>query len=195
MKKLILAVTLLAFGANVNAQEQTGLENKWFVMGQAGYSSTNEGDSQSYSILPAVGNFVTSDIAIGAAVGYVGSKSGESQNQIKNNLFIIQPFARKYWSISNNFHIFGQAAIPVGFGNNKYEVYNYTEKIKYTTYGIEVAPGFDYFFSPNWSLEATFGLLGWNAVKPEEGDAVNTFNFGINSGLIDGVKVGIKYIF
>ena len=99
MKKLILAVTLLAFGANVNAQEQTGLENKWFVMGQAGYSSTNEGDSQSYSILPAVGNFVTSDIAIGAAVGYVGSKSGESQNQIKNNLFIIQPFARKYWSI------------------------------------------------------------------------------------------------
>lgn len=206
MKKLILLATVLAFGINVNAQEKesVSLDGRWFIMGQAGFNSSHEGNVQSYSFIPQVGTFISEDIALGLGVGYKGSKTEtENTNNIvntqKENLLIVKPLARKYWNVANNFFIFGELAVPFGFGKNTIDnsIGNNTTSIeyKYTNIGVQLAPGLDYYLSDNWSIEATFGLLGWSSVKPKDGDASNEFNFGLNSGVDNGVKLGIKYTF
>ncbi|HEY4539267.1 MAG TPA: hypothetical protein VIG94_04560 [Faecalibacter sp.] len=207
MKKLILVASLFALGANVFAQENgegnkvestngVELNGKWMLMGQAGYTSTNEGDTQTYTALPSIGKFITNDVAVGAAFGYTGSRDEKSPEFIhKTNTYLVQPFVRKYWDIAGGLKVFGQASVPVGIGNYKDKIDGVDYRHSYTTYGVEVAPGLDYFFSSNWSVEATFGLFAWNAVNPKQGDTNNTFKFGLNSGMMDGVKVGIKYLF
>lgn len=205
MKKLFLTASFLVLGASVFAQEKenVSLDGRWFLMGQAGYSSSNEGDTQSYSFVPQVGTFVSSDVALGLGVGYVGSKNendnGSVVNTVKQNLFVVKPLARKYWNVANNLFIFGELAVPMGFGKNtaEFTIGNTTteNEAKFTNIGVQVSPGLDYFLSDNWSLEATFGLLGWQSTKPDGGDAANSFNFGLNSGVDSGVKIGIKYVF
>ena len=194
MKKLFLAGALALFGLS-NAQQAAGFQGKWFIMGQAGYQSQNDGDKQSYSVLPAVGTFVAPTFAVGAAVGYVGSKTDAGVVTTKDNLFIVQPLVRKYWGISDKLFIFGQASVPFGFGKNTTESTLGKAEAKYTTYGLEIAPGLDYFLSSNWTIETTFGIASWNSVKPKDGDATSDFNFGLNSGLLNGVKFGVKYVF
>lgn len=205
MKKLILTASLLILGANTFAQENdnVSLNGRWFIMGQAGYSSANEGDTQTYSIVPQVGTFISPDFALGLGIGYIGSKNendnGSLINTNKENLFVVKPLARKYWNLTNNLYIFGELAVPMGFGKytNEYTINNTTtsSEAKFTNIGVQIAPGLDYYLSNNWSLEATFGLLGWQSTKPDGGDAANSFNFGLNSGVDSGVKIGIKYMF
>ena len=202
MKKIfLLAATLFAF-ANVNAQENEGFKGKWFLMGQAGYGTSNDGDSQNYSILPAVGNFSAPTVAVGGAIGYIGTKDDLGDKNVnKTNAFVVQPLVRKYWGVSDKLFIFGQASVPLMLKKNTQERANIigngvtSAEQKYTAYGIEIAPGLDYFLSSHWSIETTFGIASWSAVKPKDGDARNDFNFGLNSGLLNGVKFGVKYIF
>mgnify|MGYP003454414309 CR=1 FL=1 len=107
MKKIfLLAATLFAF-ANVNAQENEGFKGKWFLMGQAGYGTSNDGDSQNYSILPAVGNFIAPTVAVGGAIGYIGTKDDLGDKNVnKTNAFVVQPLVRKYWGVSDKLFIF-----------------------------------------------------------------------------------------
>ena len=206
MKKLILSASLLILGANAFAQENdngVSLDGRWFIMGQAGYNSSNEGNTQSYSIVPQVGNFVSEDVALGLGIGYIGSKNESEVNNVTNtqkeNLFVVKPFARKYWGVAKNLFVFGELSVPLGFGKNTSETSlgntTTTGEAKYTNIGVQVAPGLDYYLSDNWSLEAAFGLLGWSSTKPKDGDSANSFNFGLNSGVDNGVKIGIKYTF
>lgn len=183
-KTFLLVATIFAF-SSANAQEKEGFEGKWFIMGQAGYSTSDDGDTQNYSILPAVGTFISPTFVVGGAVGYVGTK--DKVSDVKNDAFIVQPLVRKYWGVNDKLFIFGQASVPLKFGE--------IADTKYTAYGIEIAPGLDYFLSSNWSIETTFGVASWSSVKPKDGDASNDFNFGLNSGLLGGVKIGVKYIF
>lgn len=193
MKKLLLLGAFAAFGL-VSAQnsegQSEGFKGKWFVMGQAGFNTTLDGTVNSYSILPAVGTFIAPTVAVGGAVGYAGSSVKNSD--VSNGLFVVQPLVRKYWGITDNLYIFGQASVPLGFGKNTDASGTDT---KYTAYGIEVAPGLDYFLSSNWSIEAQFGVLGWSGTSVKDGGSTSDFNFGLNSGLLDGVKFGIKYVF
>jgi len=198
MKKLILAITVLAFGANLQAQE--GLQGRSFIMGQAGYSQSyisyksdvvKESKQQNYSVLPGYGYFISPSVAIGGALGYIGSTSGTGELKTTSNEFIIKPMARKYWNVANNLYIFGEASIPVAFGSEKVG----NEKLDYTKYGVEIKPGIDYFLSKNWSLEASVGLLSWSAINPKHGANLNTFDFGLNSGMLGGLNLGVKYIF
>ena len=198
MKKLAFTIALLAFGVNLYAQE--GLEGRSFIMGQVGYSQSyqsyksdviKESKAQSYSVLPAYGYFISPSVAIGGALGYVGSTAGTGDFKTTTNEFIIQPLARKYWNVANNLYIFGQASIPFAFGSVK----EGGVKQDYTKYGVEIKPGIDYLLSNHWSLEASVGLFSWSAVNPKHGSNVNTFDFGVNSGLISGLNLGVKYIF
>lgn len=195
MKKLVFAVGMfLLMGAS--AAQAQGFKGKWFVMGEAGYSTQSDGNLKQYSILPVVGTFVAPTTAIGVGVGYIGSKDERVANvTTKNNTFIVQPLVRKYWGISDNFLIFGQAAVPLTFGKVTAEDANAKVEQKATGYGVQLSPGVDYFFTKHFSMEASFGLVGWSASKPKGGETSNDFGVGVNSGFMNGMKFGLKYIF
>ncbi len=195
MKKLILSITaLLVLGiSGANAQ---GFKGKTFIMGQAGFGTEADGNIQNYSILPVVGHFIAPTTAIGIGIGYLGSTDKTVENvKATTGTFIVQPLARKYWPVSDNFLIFGQAAVPLSFSKATVESNGTKVDGKATGYGIAIAPGIDYFLSSKFSIEATFGLASWSSIKPDGGEATNDFNINLNSGFMNGVKFGIKYVF
>ncbi|MGJ1264542.1 outer membrane beta-barrel protein [Sphingobacterium spiritivorum] len=195
MKKLLFSIIAMLLIGTTAVQAQ-GFKGKWFIMGEAGYSTQSDGNIQHYSVLPVVGTFVAPTTAIGLGVGYLGQKDKTVPNIVgKKEAFIVQPLARKYWGITDNFLIFGQAAVPLTFGKNSIDANGVKTDNKFTGYGVQLSPGIDYFMSSHFSIEASFGLLGWSAVKPKDGEIANDFNIGVNSGFQNGVKFGLKYIF
>ncbi len=181
MKKLLLTLvmgTLLT--GNIFAQdnsESKGLEGAWWALGQLEFEDRESSDTSSFTILPIVGTFISPTVTLGLGAGYTSTKVGDADAV---DSFILQPLARKYWSINDKFFLFGQADVPLRFYDGA------------TGYGFNLRPGIDYFLSNKFTIEATFGQFGYNAVKPKDGDAVGTTSLGFNSMQIN---FGMKFIF
>ncbi|KIC63880.1 outer membrane beta-barrel protein [Chryseobacterium taiwanense] len=222
MKKLILAGAIVLFGLS-NAQITRG---NVYLTGQIGYSKKENKNIdvkiETLKIIPTIGFFIGSNLSIGTGIGYTNSKSNTFEVIAANpNLFfittrenrsavVVNPFVRKYWTLSENLYFFGQLEIPMEFG--KTETYEYVSnvsnpingiysvnpatdiKTNYTSIGVNVKPGLDYFLNKNWSIEATIGEFGYKNLKYKETDAkaLNNYNFGLN---LSSITFGVKYIF
>lgn len=180
MKRNLLLVIAIAFLGFANAQEKTasnGLKGAWWGMGQIQYQDDETNKLKQFDLMVATGTFVTPSITIGAGLGYINTKL---DNNDATDVFVIMPLARKYWNISDKFYLFGQVDVPV------------TIQEDLTGYGVNLRPGIDFFVSSKFTLEATFGAFGYNAMKPKNGDAVGKTNLGFN---MSEIKLGLKYIF
>lgn len=200
MKKILLAGAVALFGLS-NAQIAKGTT---YLSGSVGYSQveTNNGNlkTENFNVLPTVGYFVNTNLAIGLGVGYQTEKTTTtttlSETVTKKPAFVVAPFVRKYWTLSEKLYIFGQLAVPMQFGKTENEITigntTTSTEAKYTQIGVTVKPGLDYFLNKNWSIEATIGEFGYNNYKPKDGDATNNYNFGLN---LSSVTFGVKYVF
>lgn len=216
MKKLLVASAVALFGLS-NAQIAKGT---LYLSGTVGYSQeeSNNGNSkvENFNVLPTVGYFVAPNFAVGLGVGYQTEKSTDINTTTagafttvntsveKYPAFVVAPFARKYWTLSDKLYFFGQLAVPMQFGKAETEVSSVTTngtttvstststEAKYTQIGVTVKPGLDYFLNKNWTIEATIGEFGYNNFKPKGGEAVNNYNFGLN---LANVGIGVKYVF
>jgi outer membrane immunogenic protein len=216
MKKILLAGAVALFGLS-NAQIAKGTT---YLSGSVGYSQveTNNGNikTENFNVLPTVGYFVNTNLAVGLGIGYqtekntvsttatLGNTTIENDKIVKTPAFVVAPFVRKYWTLSDKLYFFGQLAVPMQFGKTETEnntvtttgstvVTNSTStEAKYTKIGVTVKPGLDYFLNKNWSIEATIGEFGYSNYKPKDGDATNNYNFGLN---LSSVTFGVKYVF
>jgi len=220
MKKLILASAIVLFGLS-NAQINSGTV---YVSGQVSYSKEENKNTnttiQDFKIIPTVGIFVAKNLAVGTGLGIANKK--EEYNEVysggsfativdytgKKNAVVVAPFVRKYWNLSDNLYIFGQLEIPMEFGKMNQDalvtymdgMYGYmaqqtlSAERKYTSIGVNVKPGLDYFLNKNWSIEATIGEFGYKNFKYKEEDAkaLNNYNFGLN---LSSITFGVKYVF
>lgn len=210
------AVALFALS---NAQITKGTS---YLSGQVEYyhNEKNEFEAKTKDdvirILPTAGYFVDNNLAIGLGVGYKSAVTKYTVNgfeflntiEIKNtdNAFVVAPFVRKYWTLSDKLYIFGQLQVPLEFGNEKLDFNSegdggdpilsapFTEKNNYTNIGVNIKPGLDYFLTKNWSIEATIGEFGYNTYKKDIEGAKRTDNykFGIS---LSSVTFGVKYVF
>ena len=218
MKKVLLAGAVALFGLS-NAQIAKGTV---YLSGQVGYSqqennNTNRKD-ESFRILPTAGYFVGTNLAVGLGVGYASDKITTTQTtpfptgsvvaESKNtqSAVVVAPFVRKYWTLADKLYIFGQLEVPMEFGNIKQEGSTITTagntvtttssstKNNYTSVGVNIKPGLDYFLNKNWSIEATIGEFGYNTSKLDVDGAksVDNYNFGLN---LSSVTFGVKYVF
>ncbi|MGU3375621.1 outer membrane beta-barrel protein [Chryseobacterium sp. M5A1_1a] len=218
MKKILLAGAVALFGLS-NAQIAKGTT---YVSGQLGYSqnenNNNDTKIESFKVLPTVGYFVNTNLAVGLGVGYKndkttvtteGSIAGASfvnENKNTTSAFVVAPFVRKYWTLGDKLYIFGQLEVPMEFGQYKSEKESTStigstttntsssDKSNYTSIGVNIKPGLDYFLNKNWSIEATFGEFGYNTNKLNVDGAkrVNDYKFGLN---LSSVTFGVKYVF
>ncbi|MEN4762086.1 outer membrane beta-barrel protein [Chryseobacterium sp. C39-AII1] len=218
MKKLLLASAVSLFGLS-NAQINRGAV---YISGQVNYSknenkNTNE-STQEFKALPSVGVFVAPNLAVGASWGFSHSKKTYSQLYMngsyvsefefirKEPAFTIAPFVRKYWTLSDKLYFFGQLEIPVKLGKTEIEANSKTTDVaygymyedtqnmeyKFTSIGVNIKPGLDYFINKNWSIEATIGEFGYDRFKYEDFDnATNNYKFGFN---LSSVSFGVKYV-
>ncbi|MCT2564238.1 porin family protein [Chryseobacterium herbae] len=216
MKKLVLAGAIALFGLS-NAQIAKGTA---YLSGSVGYSQVESDNGnykkENFNVLPTVGYFVGTNLAVGVGVGYQTEKTTTtstttlpgatlvSEDIIKKPAFVVAPFVRKYWTLSDKLFIFGQLAVPMQFGKTETEQNStvtsgsttsstsVSTEAKYTQIGVTVKPGLDYFLNKNWSIEATIGEFGYSNYKPKNGDATNNYNFGLN---LSSVTFGVKYVF
>lgn len=220
MKKILLAGAVALFGLS-NAQIAKGTT---YLSGSVGYSQeeTNNGNikKENFNVLPTVGYFVNTNLAVGLGIGYQTEKNTVTTTAtlpsttivndkiVKTPAFVVAPFVRKYWTLSDKLYFFGQLAVPMQFGKTETEDNTVTTittgsgttvssnststEAKYTKIGVTVKPGLDYFLNKNWSIEATIGEFGYSNYKPKDGDATNNYNFGLN---LSSVTFGVKYVF
>lgn len=203
-----------------NAQIKRGTV---YISGEVGYTQEKDNNkeykSQVFKAIPTVGVFVAPNLAVGTGIGYINSKFESTQINFNSpstfifnststeTAFVVAPFVRKYWTLSDKLYIFGQLEIPVKFSTRNIdsdatfidsmygEVYYRTMSFeqKYTSVGVNIKPGLDYFVNKNWSLEATIGEFGYRNFKMKDQEkGSNNFNFGVN---LSSVTFGVKYVF
>lgn len=202
-----------------NAQIAKGTS---YLSGQVGYYHSEKDEFNTVRkddvirILPTAGYFVTTNLAVGLGVGYksavtkykVGNAAISNVMEIKDtdNAFVVAPFVRKYWTLSDKLYIFGQLQVPLEFGQEKLDFNSegnggdpilsapFTQKNNYTNIGVNIKPGLDYFITKNWSIEATIGEFGYNTYKRDIDGArrADDYKFGIS---LTSVTFGVKYVF
>jgi len=218
MKKLLLAGAVALFGLS-NAQIAKGTA---YISGQVGYSQEENNNTdrkvESFKVIPTAGYFVGTNLAVGLGVGYKNDKTTATTTATLGNTtvvterigtqsaFVVAPFVRKYWTLADKLYIFGQLEVPMEFGNEKVELNSTSNaggttttasnstKANYTSIGVNIKPGLDYFLNKNWSIEATIGEFGYNTSKFDVDGAksVNNYKFGLN---LSAVTFGVKYVF
>jgi len=218
MKRIVLMGAVALFGLS-NAQIAKGTS---YLSGQVGYyhSEKNEFETKRKDdvirILPTVGYFVNNNLALGLGIGYknavtkyeVSSPGFLNTIEIKDtdNAFVVAPFVRKYWTLSDKLYIFGQLQVPLEFGKEKVDFNSegdggdpilsapFAQKNNYTNIGVNIKPGLDYFLTKNWSIEATIGEFGYNTYKRDIDGArrADDYKFGIS---LTSVTFGVKYVF
>ncbi|ROI05589.1 MULTISPECIES: outer membrane beta-barrel protein [unclassified Chryseobacterium] len=218
MKKIVLMGAVALFGLS-NAQIAKGTS---YLSGQAGYYHNEKNEFETkrkddvIRILPTAGYFVNTNLAVGLGVGYksavtkykVGNADISNLLEIKDsdNAFVVAPFVRKYWTLSDKLYIFGQLQVPLEFGKEKMDANSninggdpllaaaFERENNYTNIGVNIKPGLDYFLSKNWSIEATIGEFGYNTYKRDIDGArkADSYKFGIS---LTSVTFGVKYVF
>ncbi|WDO13030.1 porin family protein [Flavobacterium sp. WW92] len=200
MKKIILTVAaVFAFGF-ANAQEETTegfKKGDVFISGAVGFGSTKTGDfkTSDFEIAPRVGYFVTENIAVGVAVGYQSSKVEFGGEDAKNNTLSVGAFGRYYFTPASKFSLFGQLGVNYNSYDNEFDLEaGELGEFKGDGFGVVVAPGVSYFITKNFSLEATFGILGFETTKPDADGAekTNSFDFGLD---MRDINLGLVYKF
>lgn len=198
MKKVILTVAaVFAFGF-ANAQDKTESSEGFakgdvFATGGFGFGSSKTGDDKesAFTIAPAVGYFVTENIAIGARLGFSTGTEETAGIETKTNDFNGQVFGRYYWTPASQFSLFGEA--NVGFGSSKVEVEG-VDAGDSSNFGVNVGFGVNYFLSSNWSIEAGWAGLGFNSDDNGGDGAEKTNTFGLALDL-SSINFGLNYKF
>jgi hypothetical protein len=203
MKKNLL-VALVLLGLTVNAQdkkESKGLEGVWWVAGQVSFDSSKTGSvkSDSNMILPIVGTFISPDVTIGLGIGNIASKTvnGAGVTTAEASTFVVKPLVRKYWNVSGGLFFYGQAALPIMMGKDK------ITDGKTSSFGLELAPGFDYVVNKWLTVETSFTVfnVGSSTSTPKVGDKTTTFGFNANpmnsvsDRQLGNLQVGVKFLF
>lgn len=191
MKKVILVAALAIFGLSANAQEANNggfAKDDVFISGSVGYASEEVADEKStvFEIAPAVGYFVSENIALGLQLGYQSAKSETPTGESEANTLAVGAFGRYYFMPASRFSLLGQ--LGVQYQSTDYDVY------KDSGFGVALAPGISYFVSEHFALEATFGILGYSTSKPDFDGAESTDSFAFGVDMRD-INIGVVYKF
>lgn len=211
MKKTILIVA--ASLATLVASAQT----KMWIGGNAGYNSSTtdlSGDTDPKtsggSFGPQFGYWVNDNIAVGLGLSYSsttsenGSEGGVLDYKSKDVTgFTVSPFVR-YYKKMDKFALYGELNIGIGSGKTSWsDVTNSTggtvtvPDAETKSFALNVGPGVQYWFSDNWSMNTTIGLLHYGTdtqVGQDGADDVTTssLDFGLD---MTSLNFGLNYHF
>ncbi len=185
MKKVLLsAVALLAFGfANAQEEEKGNggfAKSDLYLSGSVGFSNTKMGDAKadSYSFSPAVGYFLTDNIALEAGL-MVNKMTMEFEGEeLEATGFGGSLGAKYYFTPADKFSFF----VGAGAGYMTQKIGD-EDTVDFNTFSFAIAPGVNYFFSNNFAVQANIGVLGYSSSKfdVEGAESMDTFALGLDA--------------
>lgn len=204
--KLLFIAALCAVGLNASAQTEKG---KSLIVGSVIFSESSQSQSlasskhNSFQIAPSYGYFLGNNFALGVRVRYTRGKSESSydHNYVENgtyhsltvtdkstsNGYMIGPFARYYFPISDQFKFFTQVGLTYGETKSKTDNGVYIEESKYRNYSAELTPSLAFFPTKKIAIELGFNLLSYVKDDLKYGawgtsiDKAESFKFGLSS--------------
>jgi len=199
MKKIGI-ITLMVF-LGFSSQAQIGM----WLGGTAGFMTNNEKDgfsSSAYMFGPQVGYMLGEKAGVGINLNFNGSTVNSNDNQesvTKMTGWTIEPFFRYYFAGTGDFSFFGDAKVGFGGGNTTFSEKDEEDlKSTYSNFGINLAPGVQWWFNESWSMNASVGVLGYNS-ETDNTDLDKEFQTTTNSfGLIAGfntLDIGLYWHF
>lgn len=199
MKNLLLIVLLFCVvQMNCLAQMETGRK---YIGGSLSITSnenkTNDVTTTNVNIVPSAGYFLSDMLSAGGSLGYIGNIVKGDNFKNTSNSFVIGPFLREHIGIGDQFSCFIQENLMFSFGSRKTE--NVGTDVKYSNFGItfSVSPGFIFFPSQKFGIEAGFGSLYFQTQKEtnKNTDAETTQNnYGLDFNL-NTLSLGFMYYF
>jgi len=217
MKKIILSAAALFIFGFANAQDVTVTTTTTtmseggkgfssgdvFLSGAVGFTSDSFGDSKSntFTVAPKAGFFVSDNIAVGVAFRYRGETdeteytAGDLTITIEeeSSTLSVGAFARYYATPASDFSFFGELGFNYNTTNsNDGEVLS--EDVKFNGFDITLSPGVSYFISEHFVLEASIGALSYETTTQDIDDAddMNTFNIGLD---LTDLTIGLLFKF
>lgn len=177
MKKLIIGAGLALLVLGANAQKK-GLQGTWFATSQFGYQQSKVGNvkATNFTVLPIVGKFISPDVAVGAAVGYINVKSENATTTVANTgLLVVEPLVRKYWNVNGGLFFFGQLAAPIISGKEK------QSELKVSQFGLAASGGFDMVLGKHFTAEFSYNLANFSitTLTPKTGDKTTITDFSL----------------
>jgi opacity protein-like surface antigen len=198
MKKVLFtAVAVLGF-TFANAQDETTSNGGFakgdlFVSGTVGFNSSKTGDFKTNDLTfsPAVGYFLTENIAAGVRLNVTSGTEDNGVTKDKTSSFGAQVFGRYYTTPASQFSLFGELAV----GMNSYKVSpDGFDSSTYKSFGVNAGFGVNYFLSSNWAMEAGWAGLGYTSYDNGGNGADKTNSFGLNVDL-SAINFGLIYKF
>lgn len=194
MKRFVIAVLIL-FCFNLSQAQENDHKRfgtgDMFASGLIGYHSVSNPDhskEKKFEFVPRFGYFINDFFAVGGRLGYTYNvvKTSDNTKIAENSTFTIGVFGRYYLLPGSKFAPF--AELGVGFGSTQNIDHKHTNGVN-----AALAPGISYFLNQHFALEATFGVLSYNTVKPD-GDNGSTDSFDVGLDL-EHINFGIIYKF
>lgn len=204
MKKVVLSVVALLAITFANAQDNGAKEFGFsqgdvLVEGNLGFNSTNdkniEEKTNSFSITPKVGYFLTDKFAVGAQLGYASGKEEVSGvDTEKFSAFNAGIFGRYYFlDLGKRFKTYADA--NVDFLTAKNDITD----VKANGFGAGVGVGINYFVTERIVLNfALRNIISYNTLKVDGGESVSNFGFDLNSDIANpfsAASFGVGYKF
>ncbi|KPM32762.1 Hypothetical protein I595_1189 [Croceitalea dokdonensis DOKDO 023] len=225
----INSLLFLAMGFLVNTMfAQDSTNNKlviekgtWNLTGSIGFVRNNSeateldflatNSSTSFNFQPSFGYFFKNDFMGGLGLGFVHQQSKrdtqiESQpvprREFKTNVFILNPFVRKYYGIGDHFALYlqGQGTFSTSTTASQIEGDPASmDEANSTSFSLGLVPGLTFFVSKNFALEANIAALSYRWGKfdrdgaiSEDNDTSNTFNFDFSPS---NISLSLAYYF
>jgi len=188
MKKLVLiaACAMFAFGAQAQDEaksEASSSSKKMWLGGSGGFSSgsftdenqaLNNASTFEWHAGPEFGFMLGEKAAVGISLLLQSSATTyDNLTEDKNGSFgyEVTPFFRYYFASYRKFKFFGQ--FNVGFGGGATVKDDNTaieyKDGSYSTLNIGIVPGIQYWFTDNWSMTSSIGLLGYGKRSEKTG--------------------------
>ncbi len=183
MKKLIALAVIALSVMSVSAQKGSiylGLSNIGDGPSEVGTGFWSDDKNTDFGIAPEIGYFLSDDMAVGAVLGF-GSYTPDGGDATTS--FRISPYLRYFILKEGNFSLYGQGQIDY-IGVSDYS----------NTFGINIMPGIAYNLSSKFSINATFGKLGFNSTSYDEDGRDSTSAFGLRLDA-SSLNFGLSYTF
>ena len=201
MKKIIFTVAaIFAFGF-ANAQDKkensgTGFtKGDIFITGAFNVSSTNDKNTtvktNSFEIAPQVNFFLTNNISLGAMISYSSDKAKNALIDTQDDSTIAFGLAgRYYFTPASQFSVFAELGAEYESMTDNLS----NPKVKTNGFAVALAPGINYHLSNHFSIEAKWGVLGFESEKTDVTGAENVTGFDFGLDLRD-LSIGLNYKF
>lgn len=200
MKKIILTVAAICAVSFANAQDKTSSEGfakgDLYLSGTANFSNSKTGDfkTDSFTVAPGVGYFLTENIAIEGSLGYTSGSEfvdvtgdGDFLN-VDASGFAFSAGARYFFTPATKFSL--SIGANVSYGSVKAEAAGFDSTVNEIGFNIPV--GLNYFVSNNFALTAEWG--GFRYASNDNGgdgaEKTNELGLGLD---MSAISFGLLY--